>query len=53
MCKKNQQNKKLKRKTKEEMEKPIWLPANKVILLANNNENYRMMKLTSEEHARK
>ena len=29
------------------------LPANKVMLLTNNNENDRMMKLTSEEHAQK
>ena len=47
-----------KQKTKEKNEKKKWknlfrLSVNKVILLTNNNENNRMMKLTSEEHAQK
>ena len=39
-----------KRKTEKNL---VRLPANKGILLTNNNENNRMMKLTSEEHAQK
>ena len=39
-----------KRKTEKNL---VRLPANKGILLTNNNETNRMMKLTSEEHAQK
>ena len=52
------QEKTTKQKTKEKNERKKWknvarLPVNKVILLTNNNENNRMMKLTSEEHLQK